>query len=35
VFAEWAVKGGIDGHTRRQVNAAPPSGKFISDKPKN
>ena len=34
VFAEWAVKGGIDGHTRRQVNAAPPSGAFMTDKPK-
>lgn len=35
VFAEWAVKGGIDGNTRRQVNAAAPSGRFMTDKPKN
>ncbi|MDP3519193.1 MAG: VOC family protein [Hydrogenophaga sp.] len=34
VFAEWAIKGGIDGHTRRQVNAGAPSGKFMTDKPK-
>ena len=34
VFAEWAVKGGIDGHTRRQVNVEAPSGKFMTDKPK-
>ena len=34
VFAEWAIKGGIDGHTRRQVNAAPPSGRFMTDRPK-
>ncbi|MBV8620336.1 MAG: VOC family protein [Curvibacter sp.] len=34
VFAEWAVKGGIDGHTRRQVDAAAPSGRFMTDKPK-
>lgn len=34
VFAEWAVKGGIDGHTRRQKNAEAPSGKFMTDKPK-
>ena len=35
VFAEWAIKGGIDGHTRRQVNAEAPSGRFMTDKPKN
>ncbi|MEY2683592.1 MAG: hypothetical protein RJA09_736 [Pseudomonadota bacterium] len=35
VFAEWAVKGGIDGNTRRQVNAEAPSGRFMTDKPKN
>lgn len=35
VFAEWAIKGGIDGNTRRQVNAAAPSGRFMTDKPKN
>lgn len=34
VFAEWAIKGGIDGHTRRQINAAAPSGRFMTDKPK-
>lgn len=34
VFAEWAIKGGIDGHTRRQVNAGAPSGKFMTDKVK-
>jgi catechol 2,3-dioxygenase-like lactoylglutathione lyase family enzyme len=35
VFAEWAIAGGIDGNTRRQVNAAPPSGRFMTDKPKS
>ena len=34
VFAEWAVKGGIDGKTRRQVHADAPSGRFMTDKPK-
>lgn len=34
VFAEWAIKGGIDGHSRRQVNAEAPSGRFMTDKPK-
>lgn len=34
VFAEWAIKGGIDGHTRRQTDAAAPSGHFMTDKPK-
>ncbi|WP_137896258.1 VOC family protein [Ramlibacter sp. 2FC] len=34
VFAEWAIKGGIDGHTRRQKNAEAPSGRFMTDKPK-
>lgn len=34
VFAEWAIKGGIDGNTRRQKNAEAPSGKFMTDKPK-
>jgi hypothetical protein len=33
-FAEWAVKGGIDGHTRRQKDAEAPSGRFMTDKPK-
>jgi len=34
VFAEWAIKGGIDGHTRRQVNVAAPSGRFMTERPK-
>ena len=34
VFAEWAVKGGIDGRTRRQIHADAPSGRFMTDKPK-
>ena len=35
VFAEWAVAGGLDGHTRRQKNAAgpAPAGKFLTEKP--
>lgn len=32
VFAEWAVDGGLDGHTRRQHNADGPSGKFLTEK---
>lgn len=35
VFAEWAIKGGIDGHTRRQIQAEAPSGRFMTDKPKS
>lgn len=35
VFAEWAIKGGIDGHTRRQKSAEAPSGRFMTDKPKS
>ena len=35
VFAEWAIKGGIDGHTRRQHQVEAPSGRFMTDKPKN
>lgn len=31
VFAEWAIDGGIDGHTRRQPNAQA-SGKFLTEK---
>lgn len=31
-FAEWAVDGGLDGHTRRQKNAEAPKGKFLTDK---
>jgi len=34
IFAEWAIKGGIDGNTRRQVNTEAPIGKFMTDKPK-
>ena len=30
-FAEWAIDGGIDGHTRRQPNVEA-SGKFLTDK---
>ncbi|MEO7241360.1 MAG: VOC family protein [Variovorax sp.] len=39
VFAEWAVDGGLDGHTRRQKNKAEPgakpetaTGKFLTEK---
>ena len=32
VFAEWAIKGGIDGNTRRQSQAEAPSGQFLTDK---
>ena len=31
VFAEWAIDGGIDGHTRRQQHAKGPEGRFITD----
>lgn len=34
MFAEWAIKGGIDGHTRRQIEAPAPSGQFMTDTPK-
>lgn len=34
LFAEWAIKGGIDGNTRRQHEAEAPSGKFMTDRPK-
>ena len=34
IFAEWAIKGGIDGHTRRQKDAQAPSGQFMTDRPK-
>jgi catechol 2,3-dioxygenase-like lactoylglutathione lyase family enzyme len=33
VFAEWAVDGGLDGHTRRQKNVQAPDNKFITDRP--
>lgn len=35
MFAEWAIKGGIDGHTRRQKDAEAPTGRFMTDKSKN
>lgn len=35
VFAEWAIDGGIDGHTRRQRNAKAPEGKFLTEKNKS
>jgi catechol-2,3-dioxygenase len=31
MYAEWAIDGGIDGHTRRQRNALAPDGKFITE----
>ena len=34
MFAEWAIKGGIDGQTRRQKDAEAPSGRFMTDKSK-
>ena len=34
MFAEWAIKGGIDGNTRRQKDAEAPKGKFATDRPK-
>lgn len=34
MFAEWAIKGGIDGNTRRQKDAEAPSGRFMTDKPR-
>ncbi|MGE4340573.1 MAG: VOC family protein [Pigmentiphaga sp.] len=33
VFAEWAIKGGLDGNTRRQIDAGAPSGRFMTDTP--
>ncbi|MBL0420651.1 VOC family protein [Ramlibacter sp. AW1] len=35
VFAEWAIKGGIDGNTRRQKQAEAPTGQFMTDRPKS
>lgn len=32
VFAEWAVDGGLDGHTRRQKAADTPQGAFLTEK---
>lgn len=34
MFAEWAIKGGIDGQTRRQKDAEAPSDRFMTDKAK-
>ncbi len=34
MFAEWAIKGGIDGTTRRQINVEVPTGRFMTDKSK-
>lgn len=33
VFAEWAIDGGLDGHTRRQKNAHPAAGRFLTELP--
>ncbi len=33
VFAEWAIKGGIDGHTRRQKDAPAPGAQFLTARP--
>jgi len=35
LFAEWAIKGGIDGITRRQKDAEAPTGKFATDRAKS
>lgn len=32
VFAEWAIDGGLDGHTRRQKGVGAADGKFLTDK---
>ena len=32
VFAEWAIKGGIDGNTRRQAQVEAPPNRFLTDK---
>lgn len=32
VFAEWAIDGGLDGFTRRQIGTKGPDGKFLTDK---
>ncbi|AYQ92057.1 MULTISPECIES: VOC family protein [Burkholderia] len=32
VFAEWAIDGGIDGHTRRQKQAEAPAGAFMTER---
>jgi len=33
VFAEWAIKGGIDGRTRRQKDAPAPGAQFLTARP--
>jgi catechol-2,3-dioxygenase len=33
VFTEWAIDGGLDGHTRRQKDAQAPANKFLTDRP--
>lgn len=35
VFAEWAIQGGIDGHTRRQLAVEAPGNRFMTDKSKS
>lgn len=32
VFAEWAIDGGLDGNTRRQVNTKAPEGRFMTER---
>lgn len=34
LFAEWAIKGGIDGNTRRQTDAEAPPDRFMTDRVK-
>ena len=34
LFAEWAIKGGIDGNTRRQKDAEAPTGRFMTERAK-
>lgn len=34
VFAEWAIKGGIDGKTRRQKDVDAPANRFMTEPPK-
>lgn len=35
MFAEWAIKGGIDGSTRRQKDTEAPTSKFATDRAKS
>jgi catechol-2,3-dioxygenase len=32
MFAEWAIEGGLDGNTRRQISVKGPEGKFLTEK---